>query len=73
VWIAVPAGLNESLDSPQTVSILPDDAFTTAAERLVYKYSVIPGGAYDSDELQRAMADPAVALITRRSIQRTSV
>jgi hypothetical protein len=61
VWIAVPAGPSESLDSPQTVGTLPDDEFTTAAERLVYKYSVIPGGAFNSDELQRALADPVVA------------
>ena len=38
-----------------------NDAPTTEAERAVYKYSVIPGGAYNSDELQSALADPVVA------------
>src|SRR5262245_4871361 len=47
------AALNTDLDQ---------DALTQAgAQRPVYKYSVIPGGAYDDEELQRALADPVVA------------
>ena len=53
--------LKRALVDNTAASYVPTEAPTTAAARAVYKYSVIPGGAYDGEELRRALADPVVA------------
>ena len=56
---ADPDGPNDAL----AAAGLPDDAFDRLeSDRPIYRYSVVPGGTYDADELRHAVsADPVVA------------